>query len=103
MTNKEIVDANLDLIQQCVDCQFASIPDKQFKEDFHNDLIVILYCYDNDKLQDAVNGNHLNALITRIIQNNLWSKTSPYYRDYYKFQNRTDNIRRIIEEEDGEQ
>lgn len=101
MTNKEIVDANLELLRQCVDCQFAVVEDKQFKEDFFHDLIIILYDYDNDKLNDANDGNHLNALITRIIQNNIWSKTSPYYKEYYKFQNKTDNIKRIIEEEDG--
>ena len=101
MTNKEIVDANLELLRQCVDCQFTTVEDKQFKEDFFHDLIIILYDYDNDKLNDANDGNHLNALITRIIQNNIWSKTSPYYKEYYKFQNKTDNIKRIIEEEDG--
>lgn len=101
MTNKEIVDANLELLRQCVDCQFATVEDKQFKEDFFHDLIIILYSYDNDKLVDANEGNHLNALVTRIIQNNIWSKTSPYYKEYYKFQNKTDNIKRIIEEEDG--
>ena len=101
MTNKEIVDANLELLRQCVDCQFATVEDKQFKEDFFHDLIIILYDYDNVKLNDANDGNHLNALVTRIIQNNIWSKTSPYYKEYYKFQNKTDNIKRIIEEEDG--
>lgn len=102
MTNKEIVENNLDLIRQCIDCQFAPIKDKQFKEDFHNDLLIILYEYDNEKLNDAVNNNHLNALISRIIINNIYSKTSRYYKDYYKFQNKADNIRKIIEEEDEE-
>ena len=102
MTNKEIVDNNLNLIKQCIDCQFAGIKDKQFKEDFHNDLIIILYEYDNNKLVDALTHNHLNALITRIIQNQIFSKTSPYYKDYYKFQDKTGNIIQLIKEEDGD-
>lgn len=101
MTNKEIVDNNLQLIQQCVDCQFANIKDKQYKEDFFHDLIIILYTYPNDKMNDAFINGHLNALVTRIIQNNVWSRTSRYYKDYNKFQDRYDDISEYIDKEEG--
>lgn len=94
MTNREIVDLYLNngLIQTSVDCQFANSKDKQFKEDFMQDLIIILYNYDNEKLMDAHLNNHFNALVTRIIINNIWSKTSPYYKQYKKFMDRSDEI-----------
>lgn len=100
MTNREIVDYYLDngLIQTCIDCQFAKIKDKQFKEDFFNDLILILLEMDNAKMNDAHSNNHFNAFVSRIIINNIWSCTSKYYKDYYKFQNKT---REITPEDDN--
>lgn len=91
MTNREIVDIYLNngLIKTCIDCQFAKIPDQGNKNDFFQDLIVILLTYDNAKMMDAHTNNHMNALITRIIINNIWSDTSRYYADYEKFKNKT--------------
>ena len=91
MTNREIVDIYLDngLIKRCVDCQFSYLKDRQFRDDFFNDLIVILLTYDNDKLNDVHTNNHFNAFVTRIIIQNIFSKTRPYYKDYRKF---TDHI-----------
>lgn len=100
-TNDEIIRENMDLIRRCIDCQFAKL-DKQFKEDFHNDLIIWLSTYSNDKLNDAVENNHLNALITKMIQNQVFSKTSKFYRDYYRWQARTNDISDIIEGENGD-
>lgn len=96
MTNKEIVDDSIDLIQTCVDCQFAKLKDKsklQYKDDLVNDLVIWLYEYDNDKLNDAYINKHLNALITKMIINNIYSQTSKFYKDYLKFSNRTEEIK----------
>ena len=100
MTNKEIIDIYLQngLIQRCAECQFANLKDKQFKDDFMNDLVIILYEYDNDKMNDAHNNNHFNALVTAICIRNLWSHTSPYYKTYKKFMDRSDDITTEIEE-----
>lgn len=96
MTNGEIVDIYLNngLIKRCVDCQFSQLKDydKQFKEDFFQDLIVILLTYDNEKLNDAHLNKHFNAFLTRIIINNVYSVTSPYYKDYKKFSDKTSEI-----------
>lgn len=108
MTNREIVDIYLEngLIQTCVDCQFANVRDgRQYKEDFFQDLILILLTYDNDKLNDAHNNNHFNALVSRIIINNIYSKTSPFYKDYKKFNDRiiseiTDEIKETLRDEE---
>lgn len=101
MTNKEIVDKYIHngLIQTCVDCQFAKLPDDaELKGDFTNDLVLILYSYDNAKLTDADNNNHFNALVTKIIVNQTYSHTSAYYKTYKKFRDRSDEITQTIED-----
>ena len=106
LTNKEIVDQNLELIKTCIDCQFSSVKDeytKQFKDDLFQDLIITLYEYDNNKLNNAYEGNHLNALISAIIVKSVWSQTSQFYRRYKKFGLRSDEISRLIKKEDGEE
>lgn len=105
MTNKEIVDSHLSLIKRCCDYQFSQCKnqfDKQNKEDFNQDLILILYAYDNEKLNDALSKGEgtLNALITRIIINQLYSKTSDYYRKYKRFSERSDDLTIITDAED---
>lgn len=94
LTNRQIVDIYLSngLIKKCVECQFSKVKDRQFEEDFFQDLIVILMTYDNDKMNDAHSNNHFNALLSRIITNNLFSVTSPYYKTYYKQSNRETEI-----------
>lgn len=107
LSAKEIVDIYIanGLIQECVDYQFRKIKDKgirQFKDDFFQDLILILYEYDVDKLTDAHSNKHMNALISRIIINNLWSSTSPFYTQYRKFMDKGDDITPEMEDEYGE-
>ncbi len=103
-TNKEIVDGNINLLRTCVECQFSKVKDKftfQFIEDLYQDLYITLIEYDNEKLNDAADNNHLNALISQMIINSIWSKTSPFYRKYKKFIMKSDDIYKQIEEENG--
>ena len=109
LTNKEIVDFYISqgLINKCMDYQFARLckvePWKlQFKQDMMNDLIVVLYEYDNAKLNDAHRNNHMNALITRIIQNNIYSTTSKFYMNYLRLQLQTNTLDDIEGDEDEE-
>ena len=88
----EIIEDSLDLIQTCIDCQFAKVRDKQFKDDFTSDLIIILNEYDNTRLNTIYEEGKMNCFVTGIITRNINSVNSPYYRDYYRFQNRTDEI-----------
>lgn len=86
---------NNGLIRTCIDCQFAKLKDKsklQYKEDFMNDLVLTLYNYDYNKLLDAHTNNHFNALVTKIIVNNIYSKTSPFYKKYMKFDLMTEEL-----------
>lgn len=100
MTNKEIVDLYLSngLIRRCVECQFAAMKDLEFREDFMNDLIIILYDYPNEKLLDAHLTGRMNALITAIIIRNIWSSTSPFFKNYKKFLSKADEITEEMEE-----
>ena len=107
MTNKEITDLYIHngLISKCVDYQFSRIKDKsvkQFKDDFYQDIIVFLYEYDNDKINNAHLNNHFNALVSRIIINNLYSTTSPFYTRYRYFQDKTDEITEQLKDTYGE-
>ena len=98
LSNSEIVQIYLDnrLIKTCVECQFSKLKDRQYEEDFFQDLVLILLEYPNDKLNDAHNNNHMNALVTRIIMNNIFSSTSRYYKDYIKFNNKAEAITKGI-------
>lgn len=106
LSNSEIVQIYLDnrLIKTCVECQFSKLKDRQYEDDFFQDLVLILLEYDNEKLNNAHNNNHINALITRIIMNNIYSVTSKYYKNYIKFNSNSDEITKevinISDEED---
>lgn len=62
------------------------------KSDLLQDLYVWLLTYDINKLWDAYQNKHLNALITAVLQRNLYSTTSPFYRTYRKLQNQSNDV-----------
>lgn len=95
ISNSEIIEKNLDLIQTCIDCQFAKLKDpgkKQFKDDIRNDIIIELLEYDPEKMNNAWENKHFNALVTKVIINNIYSTTSRFYNKYLKFDRQTDDI-----------
>lgn len=102
MTNQDILEHYLStgLIRRCVECQFASVPlqDKQFKEDFFQDLCLIILNYPIEKLLAIHLEGHMNAFLTAVAIRNIWSKTSPYYQTYKKFMDRSDEITKEMEE-----
>lgn len=91
MDNREIIQKYIDngLLDTCLDYQFANIP-KQYKEDFKHDIIIELMCY--DKLQKVEEEGHMNAFLTRVIRNNVFSTTSWYYRRYIRYDRATEEI-----------
>lgn len=93
LSNNEIVEYYLNngLMRKCIDYQFMKI-DKTYKEDLFNDLIIEILEYDNAKLNDVHEHNHFNAFFTRLIQNNIYSKTSWFYRRYKKYDMLSDEI-----------
>ena len=93
MSNQEILMNNYSLICTC--CRFQvnkySIP-----HELHNDVLqivcLVILEYDNAKLNKIVEENHLNAFVTGILVRQLYSKNSPFYREFRKFQNITSSI-----------
>lgn len=105
LSNNDIVDKYLNdgLLQKCVDIQFIKLPKSdywkfEYKNDFFQDLIVFLLTYNNEKLNNAHHYNHMNALITRIIQNQLYSDHSEFYLRYLRLQRRSIEIDRKVED-----
>lgn len=94
MTNREILDIYLNdgTLRTCVECQFAKMKNKEFMEDFYNDMILLVLDYNNDKLNDVHNNGHFNAWATRIIINNLFSTTSSYFRTYVRYGQRNEEL-----------
>lgn len=84
---------NYALIRTC--CRFQvnkySIP-----LDLHNDVLqlvcLVILEYDNEKLNKIVEENHLNAFVTGVLTRQLYSRNSPFYREFRKFQNITSSI-----------
>lgn len=84
---------NYALIRTC--CRFQvnkySIP-----LDLHDDVLqlvcLVILEYDNAKLNKIVEENHLNAFVTGVLTRQLYSRNSPFYREFRKFQNITSSI-----------
>lgn len=92
-SNLAILEENLDLLKECIEFQFKKLckldPGKrQFKEDLLQDVAVWILTYDNEKLNDAYRNKHVNALFTRIIQNQIYSNSSKFYRQYIDYDKR---------------
>lgn len=95
LTNKQIVTIYLNnrLIDTCMECQFAKRKDLlKYYDDYYQDLIITLLTYDNDKMNHAHQNKHFNALLTRIIQNNINSTTSEFYRKYIRYNNNKEEL-----------
>ena len=72
----------------------------QFSGDMLNDLIVIIAEYDNAKLNDVHKRKHMNAWLTRVLQNNLMSKSSKFYHQYLRFSLQTNDLKDVKDEID---
>ena len=101
---QEIIDTGL--LRECLEYQFSKMLTmetnrwkEQFKEDLFQDLVIALLKYDNRKLNNAWYSKHMNALITRILQNQLYSTTSDFYHKYLKYLMKTNELKDIPNEE----
>ena len=108
-SNLAILEENLDLLKECIEFQFKKLcfldPGKrQFKEDLLQDVAVWILTYDNEKLNDAYRNKHVNALFTRIIQNQIYSNSSKFYRQYIDYDKRAlwDTTEYVKRKENGE-
>ena len=88
MTNLEILNEYMldnGLLDKCLEMQFSKAgAKKQYIEDLKNDLVVDILQTNNEKLNNVVQNKHVNAWLTRLIQNNLYSKSSWFWRRYIR-------------------
>ena len=105
LSNGEILKIYLDngLIEKCLSFQFAKLKEPwkmQFSGDMLNDLIIIIAEYDNEKLNNVHKNKHMNAWLTRVLQNNLMSKSSKFYHQYLRFSLQTNDLKDVKDEID---
>lgn len=60
------------------------------EKDYYDDLCqevyyILLTGYTEEKLLEAINKKQINYIITCILKNQWFSKTSPFYRQYKKY------------------
>lgn len=91
---KEIIDyiIKTKLAEKCVRYQTNKSPNTYLKEELLQELYFWLLTYDIEKLADAYEKKHINALLTRWISNNWFSKTSRFYAKYKRFDLNSDEI-----------
>lgn len=84
ISRSEIIDylRESGLAARCLSYQMKGAVPAYWKEEMRQEMWLWLLTYDEDKLADAYRNNHLNALITRYLQNQLRSSTSAFYRRY---------------------
>lgn len=80
------------LVEECIHYQLIRCNDAYLKEEMTQETWLWLLGYDLGKLSDAYENGHLNALITRFIQNQWFSNRSAFHYTYRKKDRITDEI-----------
>lgn len=97
-TNAQIINeiANAHLIEEIISgITYSKFENAENLKDLAQDIYLQLLQMDTKKLNDLYCKNQLRYWITRIITNNIHSKTSPYYYQYKKAQRQSVNINDI--------
>ena len=95
MTNNEIVQhyINNRLIKTCVEVQGRRAHISEYtQDDIFQDVVLILPTYDNEKLNKIPRERHMNAFITGILTNQIYSSCSAFHKGYRKFDQVSDEI-----------
>ena len=80
------------LVERCVKYQTNRCRNKELVKEITQETWLWIMTYDIDKLCDAYDNNHLNALITRYLCNQWFSRNSPFYKNFRKFDAITDEL-----------
>ena len=59
--------------------------------------------YTEEKLQEAIDKKQINFIITSIMKNQWYSKTSPFYRQYKKYNLKKDTMDYNYDPAEGEE
>lgn len=85
-TREEILNYIIEsgIAETCFQYQLRDCKQPYWREELHSEMWLWLCEYDLAKLADAYEHNHLNALITRYLQNQWRSKNSRFHYAYRK-------------------
>lgn len=95
MTNAQIINeiANNGLVEEIIQgVSYSKFENTENLKDLTQDIYLQLLQMDNAKINELYFKNQLRFWVTRIITNNIHSKTSPYYYTYKKEQMQSVNI-----------
>ena len=95
MTNAQIINeiANAHLIEEIISgITYSKFESKENLKDLAQDIYLQLLQMDNAKINELYFKKQLRFGVTRIITNNIHSKTSPYYYQYKKSQRQSVSI-----------
>ena len=88
-TNAQIINeiANNGLVEEIINgVSYSKFENTENIKDLAQDIYLQLLQMDNAKINELYFKNQLRFWVTRIITNNIHSKTSPYYYQYKKEQ-----------------
>lgn len=64
---------------------------------------ILITGYTEEKLQEAIDKKQINFIITCVMKNQWFSKTSPFYRQYKKYKLKTSPIEEYKETPEDEE
>lgn len=92
------------IIRELIDNILHDKGDSQYKEDLLQEIMLIILEYDKKVIEELYNNkNNNNALkyfLVRIIKNQYYSTTSPFYKTFKKFSQSSDELITITTEND---
>lgn len=85
--------ANERLVEEI--CKNLGVSPK-YMDDLVQEIYLILLEYNQEKLQYIYDKGHFNFFLTRIIKNQYFSKTSPFFKKYRKYYDMVDDNNNVV-------
>lgn len=91
MTKYEIVDsiARLKIVERVVSSMGSQSP---YTEDLAQDIYEALLKKPDELVRSLFDNGQLTFYIIKMVKNNIFSKTSPFYRDYERYRKNADDL-----------
>lgn len=85
--------ANERLVEEI--CKNLGVSPK-YMDDLVQEIYLILLEYNQEKLQSIYDKGQLNFFLTRIIKNQYFSNTSPFFKKYRKYYDMVDDNNNVV-------
>lgn len=85
--------ANEKLVEEI--CKNLGVSPK-YMDDLVQEIYLILLEYNQEKLQSIYDKGQFNFFLTRIIKNQYFSKTSPFFKKYRKYYDMVDDNNNVV-------